>query len=80
MLNFSKRHKMKKIGILFSLTVLMALTGCQDLTELNDNPNNVTETHPQLLLTNIASNAFEVDGTGALYASRILVQTDGEKF
>lgn len=78
MLNFSKRHKMKKIGILFSLTVLMALTGCQDLTELNDNPNNVSETHPQLLLTNIASNAFEVDGTGALYASRILVQTDGE--
>ncbi|HCO83577.1 MAG TPA: SusD/RagB family nutrient-binding outer membrane lipoprotein, partial [Arenibacter sp.] len=69
---------MKKIGILFSLTVLMALTGCQDLTELNDNPNNVSETHPQLLLTNIASNAFEVDGTGALYASRILVQTDGE--
>ena len=69
---------MKKIGILFSLTVLMALTGCQDLSELNENPNNVSETHPQLLLTNIASNAFGVQGTGALYASRILVQTDGE--
>ncbi|WP_147675974.1 SusD/RagB family nutrient-binding outer membrane lipoprotein [Algibacter pacificus] len=69
---------MRKIVILFSITVLMAFTGCQDLTDLNDNPNNVSETHPQLLLTNIASNAFSVDGTGTLYASRILVQTDGE--
>ncbi|MCM4167670.1 hypothetical protein KCTC52924_00816 [Arenibacter antarcticus] len=69
---------MKKIGILFSLTVLMALTGCQDLADLNENPNNVSETHPQLLLTNIAANAFSVNGTGSLYATRILVQTDGE--
>ncbi|WP_026812438.1 SusD/RagB family nutrient-binding outer membrane lipoprotein [Arenibacter certesii] len=69
---------MKKIAILFSLTVLMVLTGCQDLTDLNENPNNVSQTHPQLLLTNIASNAFSVDGTSSLYATRILVQTDGE--
>ncbi len=78
MLNFRNRYKMKKIGILYSLVVLAVLWGCQDLTELNDNPNNVSETHPQLLLTNIASSAFQVQGTGALYASRMLVQTDGE--
>jgi len=69
---------MKKIEILFSLIVLISVLGCQDLTELNNNPNNVSETHPQLLLTNIASSAFKVNGTGSLYASRILVQTDGE--
>lgn len=69
---------MKKLGILVGLLILIATSACQNLSEINENPNNVSETHPQLLLTNIASNAFSVDGTGALYASRMLVQTDGE--
>ncbi len=69
---------MKKIGILLGIMILISVSACQDLSEINDNPNNVNETHPQLLLTNIASNAFKVNGTSALYASRMLVQTDGE--
>ncbi len=78
MLNFSNTNKMKKIGILFGLLILIAVSACQDLSDINDNPNNVNQTHPQLLLTNIASSAFSVNGTSSLYASRMLVQTDGE--
>ncbi len=69
---------MKNRIILYSLLILVSFTSCQDLTEVNDNPNNVNETHPQLLLTNIESSAFQVEGTGSMYAARILVQTDGE--
>lgn len=69
---------MKKIKILYHLIILLTLTACHDLSDINENPNNVSQTHPQLLLTNIASNAFTVQGTSALYASRMLVQTDGE--
>ncbi|MDX1326383.1 MAG: SusD/RagB family nutrient-binding outer membrane lipoprotein, partial [Arenibacter sp.] len=69
---------MNKIPFLRFLILLITLTGCTDLSDININPNNVSETHPQLLLTNIASNAFTVNGTSALYASRMLVQTDGE--
>ena len=71
-------NKMKNTLLLFSLIILVSITSCQDLTEINENPNNVNQTHPQLLLTNISKNAFEVQGTGAMYASRMLVQTDGE--
>lgn len=69
---------MNKIPFLSFLMLMITLTGCTDLSDINVNPNNVSETHPQLLLTNIASNAFTVNGTSALYASRMLVQTDGE--
>ncbi len=55
----------------------VVLSSCEDL-EINDNPNKVSETHPDLLLTNIATSAFQVKGTGAMYASRMIVQTDGE--
>ncbi|NKI26601.1 SusD/RagB family nutrient-binding outer membrane lipoprotein [Arenibacter sp. 6A1] len=69
---------MKKIKILCHLFILITLSACHDLSDINENPNNVGQTHPQLLLTNIASKAFTVQGTSALYASRMLVQTDGE--
>lgn len=68
---------MKNITIVCVLLV-MIFTSCQDLQEINENPNNVSETHPQLLLTTIEWDAFEVQGTGALYAARMLIQTDGE--
>ena len=57
---------------------MMSLGACSDLTDTNKNPNDVSETHPQLLLTQIEHTAFSVEGTGPLYPSRILVQTDGE--
>ncbi|GGZ18664.1 hypothetical protein GCM10007049_08650 [Echinicola pacifica] len=46
---------------------------------MNVNPNLPTETHPQLLLTNIEWDAFrDYRGTSPLYALKMLVQTDGE--
>ena len=58
------------------MTVVI-FSSCEDL-DINDNPNNVSVTHPDLLLTNIATSAFQVKGTAAMYASRMIVQTDGE--
>ncbi len=68
---------MKKI-ILASIIVVVSLGSCTKLEEFNENPNNVSETHPQLLLTDIEWNAFQVEGTGPMFASRMIVQTDGE--
>ena len=59
--------------------LLIGLASCQDLEEMNINPNLPTETHPQLLLTNIEWDAFrDSRGTSPLYALKMLVQTDGE--
>jgi hypothetical protein len=68
---------MKKY-ILFALILVLGLSSCSDLAELNINPNNVPETHPQLLLTDIEWNAFQVEGVDPMFASRMVVQTDGE--
>ena len=69
---------MKTLGKLFMVVVMASFGSCTDLTEINKNPNDVSETHPQLLLTQIEHVAFSVDGTGPLYPSRMLIQTDGE--
>ena len=68
---------MKNI-LLAGILVLFTLISCEKLETINKNPNNVSETHPQLLLTGIEWNAFQVTGTGPLYASRMILQTDGE--
>ncbi|GGF48692.1 SusD/RagB family nutrient-binding outer membrane lipoprotein [Echinicola rosea] len=68
---------MKNILILFA--ALIGLASCDNLQEMNVNPNLPTETHPQLLLTNIEWEAFRsYQGTSPLYALKMLVQTDGE--
>lgn len=70
---------MKRVVIYINLLLLgLFLHGCQDLDDLNENPNYVSETHPQLLLTEIAAETFQVQGTSALYASRMLIQTGEE--
>ncbi|MBJ6368875.1 SusD/RagB family nutrient-binding outer membrane lipoprotein [Snuella sedimenti] len=69
---------MKILIKFFVLLLLVSLSACSDLTSINENPNNVSETHPQLLLTQIAHSAFSVQGRSAMYASRMIVQTDGE--
>lgn len=57
----------------------MCASACSDLEDLNKDPNNPTETHPQLLLTQLEWTAFrEFLGTSPLYANKMLVQTDGE--
>ena len=67
---------MKKILVLL---FVIGMASCQDLEEMNINPNLPTETHPQLLLTKVEWDVFrEYRGTGPLYALKMLVQTDGE--
>lgn len=52
---------------------------CTNLEELNNDPNNPSETHPQLLLTQVEWTTFkDFQGTSPLYANKMLVQTDGE--
>jgi hypothetical protein len=66
-------------NILGFVLLFIGLSSCQDLEEMNINPNLPTETHPQLLLTKIEWDVFrEYHGTGPLYALKMLVQTDGE--
>lgn len=69
---------MKVLKYIFCLSAVSLFTACHDLTEINENPNNINNTHPQLLLTEIETTAFAVEGTSALYASRMLVGSDGE--
>ena len=70
---------MKKI-LIIAAAVLFTFASCKkDLAEINIDPNRVTETHPQLQLTQIQWNAFQFNaGTESLYAMKMLVQTDGE--
>ncbi|NMC40689.1 MAG: SusD/RagB family nutrient-binding outer membrane lipoprotein [Bacteroidales bacterium] len=69
---------MRKL-IIAGIISVFALVSCEKLEEINKNPNNVSETHPQFLLTNIEWNAFQVTGASPLYAGRMIVQTDGEE-
>lgn len=69
---------MKKISILITFIAIL-FASCTELEELNVNPNNVPETHPQLLLTDIEWRAFQVDGVSPMFAIRMVVQTDGEE-
>ena len=69
---------MKQLSISI-LIILFTLFSCEDFEEIKENPNNVSETHPQLLLTKIEWDAFQVKGASPLFASRMLVQTDGEQ-
>jgi len=69
---------MKKILVIY-LALFMGMTSCKKLAEINVDPNKVTETHPQLQLTQIEWNAVYFNfGTSSLYAQKMLVQTDGE--
>ena len=61
------------------LFILLILSSCQDFDEIRENPNNVSEAHPQLLLTKIQWDAFQVQGVSPLFAQRMVVQTDGEQ-
>lgn len=64
-----------KIVLLVFISLVFA--SCEKI-DINENPNKVSQTHPDLLLTQIATKAFQVQGRGAMYASRMIVQTDGE--
>ncbi|WP_449437781.1 SusD/RagB family nutrient-binding outer membrane lipoprotein [Pedobacter steynii] len=69
---------MKKL--IYSLIAgVLLMSSCKDQDLMNIDPNKPTQTHPQLLLTKIEWDAFRAySGTSPLYATRMLVQTDGE--
>ncbi|MDQ0592573.1 hypothetical protein QFZ37_000942 [Chryseobacterium ginsenosidimutans] len=57
---------------------LLALTSCEsDLDKINENPNDQASVDPKFLLTYVSSNAFQVNGDN-MYASRMMIGTDGE--
>jgi hypothetical protein len=71
---------MKNIIYTMSLLFVFIFSACEDLDEYRENPNNVSETHPKLLLTKVANKAFQVE-QGAescvvQYASRMMIISD----
>lgn len=57
---------------------LLALTSCESsLDTINENPNDQASVDPKVLLTYVSSNAFQVNGDN-MYASRMMIGTDGE--
>ena len=65
------------ISVLF---LLFVLSGCEKLDDYRANPNNVSETHPKLLLTNTTQKAFQVEqGSESCvvqYVSRMMIISD----
>ena len=66
-----------RYAVMFTVAILM-MPSCIDLEELNEDPNNATTTQPALLLTNIEYSSFAKSSTGAAYAIKQIVKTDGE--
>ena len=66
---------MKRI-VSILLLCSVALASCENLTSMNVDPNHVTTTHPQLLLPDIAWNAFSEASTGPVHACRMQVKND----
>ncbi|WP_267406843.1 MULTISPECIES: SusD/RagB family nutrient-binding outer membrane lipoprotein [unclassified Chryseobacterium] len=57
---------------------LLALTSCESsLDTINENPNDQASIDPKFLLTYVSKDAFQVNGDN-MYASRMLIGTDGE--
>ena len=57
---------------------LFSLLSCEtNLDNINENPNDKSSIDPQYLLTYVSKNAFAVQGD-PMYASRMLIGTDGE--
>lgn len=59
--------------------MILVLPACDEFNDINVDPNNVSQTHPQYLLTEIEWKAFQVKGASPLFAMRMIVQTDGEE-
>jgi len=57
---------------------LLSMTSCEsNLDTINENPNDKASVDPKYLLTYVSSNAFQVNGDN-MYASRMMIGTDGE--
>ncbi len=57
---------------------LLILTSCEtDLDKINENPNDQASVDPKVLLTYVSKDAFQINGDN-MYASRMMIGTDGE--
>ncbi|MCW3160373.1 SusD/RagB family nutrient-binding outer membrane lipoprotein [Chryseobacterium oryctis] len=57
---------------------LLTLTSCESsLDTINENPNDQASIDPKFLLTYVSQNVFQVNGDN-MYASRMMIGTDGE--
>lgn len=69
---------MKNILTSIFIAGLVVLTSCEsDLDKINENPNDQARVDPKYLLTYVSSDAFQVNGDN-MYASRMMIGTDGE--
>lgn len=68
-----------KLIFKYTLIALLAVVSfsCEKLETINEDPNNAQHTHPKLLLKTISYETFTGQGTGSMFASRMLVNTDG---
>ncbi|SHG65900.1 SusD/RagB family nutrient-binding outer membrane lipoprotein [Chryseobacterium vrystaatense] len=79
----SHHHKMAKWLKGFSILSaafagILFLVSCEtDLDKINENPNDKPSVDPKVLLTYVSKNMFQVNGDN-MYASRMLIGTDGE--
>lgn len=70
------KNNILKIAIL--AIGLFSLSSCEtNLDKINENPNDQANVDPKYLLTYISKSAFGVNGDN-MYASRMLIGTDGE--
>ncbi len=57
---------------------LLTLASCEsNLDKINENPNDQASVDPKYLLTYVSKATFQVDGDN-MYASRMMIGTDGE--
>ena len=57
---------------------LFSISSCEtNLDTINENPNDKANIYPQYLLTYVSQSVFQVQGD-PMYASRMLIATDGE--
>lgn len=57
---------------------LLTLASCEsNLDKINENPNDQASVDPKFLLTYVSRATFQVDGDN-MYASRMMIGTDGE--
>lgn len=69
---------MKNIIQSLFITGLFALISCEsNLDTINENPNDQASIDPKFLLTYVSKSAFQVNGDN-MYASRMMIGTDGE--
>lgn len=69
---------MKNIIKSLFIVGLFAVTSCEtNLDTINENPNDQASIDPKFLLTYVSKSAFQVNGDN-MYASRMMIGTDGE--